>query len=87
MSKNLKDKSNISIQLDSEISNGIYSNLVIINHSASEFVFDFVCFKIFHVFTHMFPNLNDFLARRPLPPARSSTFPTYSTLISSNSDE
>ena len=42
MSKNLKDKSNISIQLDSEISNGIYSNLVIINHSASEFVFDFV---------------------------------------------
>ena len=42
MSKNSKDKSNISIQLDSEISNGIYSNLVIINHSASEFVFDFV---------------------------------------------
>ena len=40
MSKNLKDKSNISIQLDSEISNGIYSNLVIIKKSASEFFFD-----------------------------------------------
>jgi hypothetical protein len=33
----------INIELDEVIAQGIYSNLAIINHSASEFVLDFVC--------------------------------------------
>jgi hypothetical protein len=33
----------INIELDEKIAEGIYSNLAIINHSASEFVLDFVC--------------------------------------------
>ncbi|MBP6373583.1 MAG: DUF3467 domain-containing protein [Flavobacterium sp.] len=33
----------INIELDEAIAEGIYSNLAIINHSASEFVLDFVC--------------------------------------------
>lgn len=33
----------INIELDEKIAEGIYSNLAIINHSASEFVIDFVC--------------------------------------------
>jgi hypothetical protein len=32
----------INIELDEQIAEGIYSNLAIINHSASEFVLDFV---------------------------------------------
>lgn len=32
----------INIELDDTIAQGIYSNLAIINHSASEFVLDFV---------------------------------------------
>ncbi|MBC8753664.1 DUF3467 domain-containing protein [Kordia sp. YSTF-M3] len=39
------DKANekqINIELDDAIAEGIYSNLAIINHSASEFVVDFV---------------------------------------------
>ena len=32
----------INIELDEKIAEGIYSNLAIINHSASEFVVDFV---------------------------------------------
>jgi uncharacterized protein (DUF1778 family) len=32
----------INIELDEKIAEGIYSNLAIINHSASEFVLDFV---------------------------------------------
>lgn len=32
----------INIELDENIADGIYSNLTIINHSASEFVLDFV---------------------------------------------
>jgi hypothetical protein len=32
----------ISIQLDEKISGGVYSNLVVINHSSTEFVLDFV---------------------------------------------
>ncbi len=35
-------KNQLNIQLDESIANGTYSNLVIINHSATEFVFDFV---------------------------------------------
>jgi len=33
----------INIELTEEMAEGIYSNLAIINHSASEFVVDFVC--------------------------------------------
>ncbi|HEX8562565.1 MAG TPA: DUF3467 domain-containing protein [Flavobacterium sp.] len=33
----------INIELDEVTAEGIYSNLAIINHSASEFVLDFVC--------------------------------------------
>ena len=33
----------INIELEEAIAEGIYSNLAIINHSASEFVLDFVC--------------------------------------------
>ena len=32
----------INIEIDEKISEGIYSNLAIINHSASEFVMDFI---------------------------------------------
>ncbi len=32
----------INIELDADVAQGIYSNLAIINHSASEFVVDFV---------------------------------------------
>tara|TARA_B100001027_G_scaffold177247_1_gene128553 strand:- start:278 stop:586 length:309 start_codon:yes stop_codon:yes gene_type:complete len=39
-----KDKSsnNINIELDENISQGVYSNLVIVNHSPTEFVLDFI---------------------------------------------
>jgi hypothetical protein len=36
------DQQQINIELDENIAEGIYSNLAIINHSASEFVVDFV---------------------------------------------
>ena len=43
MSKDDKAKKNqLNIQLDENIANGTYSNLVIINHSSTEFVLDFV---------------------------------------------
>lgn len=35
-------KNQLNIQLDENIANGTYSNLVILNHSATEFVLDFV---------------------------------------------
>ena len=38
----LKDQNQISIELNEEIAQGIYSNLAVITHSASEFVVDFV---------------------------------------------
>ena len=31
----------ISIELDEKVANGVYSNLVVVNHSESEFVLDF----------------------------------------------
>jgi hypothetical protein len=38
-----KEKSRkINIEIDEKTSEGIYSNLAIINHSASEFVMDFI---------------------------------------------
>jgi len=33
---------NLNIELSEEVAEGIYSNLAIINHSASEFILDFV---------------------------------------------
>lgn len=35
-------KGKINIQIDEEVAQGQYSNLAVINHSASEFVVDFV---------------------------------------------
>lgn len=40
---NQQPSGQINIELDEKIAEGIYSNLAIINHSASEFVLDFVC--------------------------------------------
>lgn len=42
MSDNNQQQGQINIELDENIAEGIYSNLAIINHSASEFVIDFV---------------------------------------------
>lgn len=39
---NKNKKGQINIELDEKIAQGIYSNLVIINHSQSEFVVDFI---------------------------------------------
>ncbi len=39
---NKNKKGQINIELDENVSQGIYSNLAIINHSQSEFVIDFV---------------------------------------------
>lgn len=33
---------NLNIELNAEVAGGIYSNLAMINHSPSEFVFDFI---------------------------------------------
>ncbi len=40
--KDKKKEKKINIEIDEVISQGIYSNLAIINHSVSEFVVDFV---------------------------------------------
>ncbi|MBT8266705.1 MAG: DUF3467 domain-containing protein [Bacteroidia bacterium] len=40
--KNKPKKGQINIELDESVSQGIYSNLAIINHSVSEFVLDFI---------------------------------------------
>jgi hypothetical protein len=37
-----KDQNQISIELNEEVAQGVYSNLAVITHSASEFVIDFV---------------------------------------------
>ena len=42
MSDNNQQQGQINIELDEKVAEGIYSNLAIINHSASEFVVDFV---------------------------------------------
>lgn len=39
---NTPKQAKINIELDENVAQGIYSNLAIINHSASEFVLDFV---------------------------------------------
>lgn len=38
-----QNQGQINIELDEKTAEGIYSNLAIINHSASEFVLDYVC--------------------------------------------
>ncbi|AWA29728.1 DUF3467 domain-containing protein [Flavobacterium magnum] len=43
MSDNNQQPGQINIELDEKTAEGTYSNLAIINHSASEFVLDFVC--------------------------------------------
>ena len=35
-------ENNINIELDESIAQGLYSNLVIVNHSPTEFVLDFI---------------------------------------------
>ncbi|MCF8380642.1 MAG: DUF3467 domain-containing protein [Bacteroidales bacterium] len=42
MNDDKSNKNKINIELSEEISQGIYSNLAIITHSASEFILDFV---------------------------------------------
>ena len=37
-----KDEGQINIELDEKMAEGTYSNLAIINHSASEFIVDFI---------------------------------------------
>lgn len=41
--QNQNPQGQINIELDEATAEGIYSNLAIINHSASEFVMDYVC--------------------------------------------
>lgn len=42
MADSEKKQKQINIELDEKTAEGIYSNLAIINHSASEFVIDFI---------------------------------------------
>lgn len=37
-----ENKGQLNVELSEEVAEGIYSNLAIINHSASEFVLDFI---------------------------------------------
>lgn len=37
-----KEKKQVSIELPEELAQGLYSNLVVVNHSATEFVVDFI---------------------------------------------
>lgn len=43
MSDQNQNQGQINIELDEKTAEGVYSNLAIINHSASEFVLDYVC--------------------------------------------
>ena len=40
--KSKESKKQLNIELKEDMSSGVYSNLVVINHSPSEFVFDFI---------------------------------------------
>ena len=42
MKKDKAKENNINIELDESITQGLYSNLVIVNHSPTEFVLDFI---------------------------------------------
>ena len=43
------NKKKIDIELDNSTIDGVYSNLVVINHSSSEFILDFVITEIFTI--------------------------------------
>lgn len=38
----MNDQKQITIEIEPDVANGVYSNLVLINHGSSEFVIDFV---------------------------------------------
>lgn len=40
--ENKKNENHVNIELSEEVSEGVYTNLAIITHSPSEFVFDFI---------------------------------------------
>ena len=40
--KKEKISNKLNIEIKEDVANGVYSNLVIINHSPSEFIFDFI---------------------------------------------
>ena len=40
--KKEKNPNKLNIEIKEDVANGVYSNLVIINHSPSEFIFDFI---------------------------------------------
>ena len=42
MEENKNQETELNIELDQEVAEGIYSNLAIINHSVSEFIVDFI---------------------------------------------
>ena len=42
MKKDKTKENNINIELDESLAQGLYSNLVIVNHSPTEFVLDFI---------------------------------------------
>ena len=42
MKKDKAKENNINVELDESIAQGLYSNLVIVNHSPTEFVLDFI---------------------------------------------
>ena len=42
MKKDKAKENNINIELDENMAQGLYSNLVIVNHSPTEFVLDFI---------------------------------------------
>ena len=42
VNKKEKNPNKLNIEIKEDVSNGVYSNLVVINHSPSEFIFDFI---------------------------------------------
>ncbi len=42
MSDNIKNQGQLNIELNEEVSQGVYSNLAVITHSPAEFVIDFI---------------------------------------------
>ena len=40
--KKEQNPNKLNIEIKEDVANGVYSNLVIINHSPSEFIFDFI---------------------------------------------
>ena len=42
VNKKEKNPNKLNIEIKEDVANGVYSNLVVINHSPSEFIFDFI---------------------------------------------